>query len=234
MINIPNLTLLAIDNTHRIENTIKAIYTSISEINFGKIKLITTKENIDKYYSDNPEIKFEEMVYNISDINTYSKYMIYELHNHVDTEFVMNIQDHGFIINPSMWTNEFFEYDYIGAPWKVRSDAYIDPFGNHQRVGNGGFSLRTKKLLELPLSEKIEWNVNQGDFYQHMGVGELAEDGIICVHNRHIYEAAGCKFAPLEIAQNFSREQNIPENMKLETFGFHKKIYSKNFYMLEK
>ena len=39
------------------------------------------------------------------------------------------------------------QYDYIGAPWRVKQDAYVDPFGNHQRVGNGGFSLRNTQIM---------------------------------------------------------------------------------------
>jgi hypothetical protein len=66
-----------------------------------------------------------------------------------------------------------------------------------------------------------------------MNAGEQAEDGIICVHNRHIYMAAGCNFAPFEIALSFSREQTMPENYKLNTFGFHKKIYSKKLVVLD-
>jgi hypothetical protein len=221
MINISNVTLLAIDNTHRIDNTIKAIYTSISEINFGKIKLITTKENIDKYYSDNPEIEFEEMIYNISDINTYSKYMIYELHNHVDTEFSMNIQDHGFIINPSIWTDEFLEYDYIGAPWCWSENSYVTPFGENIRVGNGGVSLRSKKLLEVPLKVDIPFDCTTGDFYKHFNANNFAEDGNICVHNRHLFIEHGCKFAPVELAAKFSYESSVPENQNIVPFAFH-------------
>ena len=202
MINIPNLTLLAIDNTHRIENTIKAIYTSISEINFGKIKLITTKENIDKYHSDNPEIEFEEMVYDISDINTYNKYMIYELHNHVDTEFAMNIQDHGFIVNPSMWTYEFLEYDYIGAPWPGPIEQ------TEGRVGNGGFCIRSKKLIDFCKTIKAE----PGHDDWTIGV----------VQNEYLKEQ-GFKFAPVQVAMKFSLESVISEcEFDLtQTFGFH-------------
>jgi hypothetical protein len=226
MINIPNVTLLAIDNTHRIENTIKAIYTSINEIKFGKIKLITTKENIDKYYSDNSEIEFEEMVYNITDINTYSKYMIYELHNHVDTEFAINIQDHGFIINPSMWTNEFLEYDYIGAPWSWSKNSYVTPFNEHIRVGNGGVSLRSKKLLEVPLKVDIPFDCTTGDFYKHFNANNFAEDGNICVHNRHLFIEQGCKFAPVELAAKFSYENSVPENQGIIPFAFHFRLPS--------
>lgn len=230
IISLPEVTLVCVTGVH-IKEHFYALWRSSKRIKFQEIKLITSqiitykpKWLIVEKAIDNP----------LSSIDYFSHYCIYSLHQHIKSKYVLIIHADGYIVNSHKWNDTFLEYDYIGAPWKVRSDAYIDPFGNHQRVGNGGFSLRTKKLLELPLSEKIEWNVNQGDFYQHMGAGEQAEDGIICVHNRHVYEAAGCKFAPLEIAQNFSREQNIPENMKLETFGFHKKIYSKKLKLIDR
>jgi hypothetical protein len=122
----------------------------------------------------------------------------------------------------NLWLDEFLGFDYIGAPWPLSDDAYIDPFGNHQRVGNGGFSLRSKKLLEVPLFSHVEWNPNSSNFYRHMNANSFSEDGNICVHNRHIYESAGCQFAPLEIALKFSRELPVSEYQGTGTFGYHK------------
>ena len=44
-------------------------------------------------------------------------------------------------------------------------DSYIDPFGNQHQVGNGGFSLRSKKLLEVPTKVEVPWETNNSDFY---------------------------------------------------------------------
>ena len=100
-------------------------------------------------------------------------------------------------------------------------NSYIDPFGNHQRVGNGGFSLRSKKLLDVPKHEHIEWDVNQRNFYKHMNANNFAEDGNICVHNRHIYERCGCKFASVEVAARFAHEKPTKETEGIIPFGFH-------------
>jgi len=80
--------------------------------------------------------------------------------------------------------------------------------------------LRSKKLLDLPAHVEIPWEVNVGDFYKHMNAGLYNEDGNICVHNRHIFEANGCKFAPVNVASKFAREATLPDSEK-ETFGFH-------------
>lgn len=66
--------------------------------------------------------------------------MIKELNKYIETSYVLIIQYDGFILNPDAWTDEFLEYDYIGAPWWYTDDC---------NVGNGGFSLRSKKLLEI-------------------------------------------------------------------------------------
>ena len=65
------------------------------------------------------------------------------LKKYIDTDFCLIIQGDGFVIHPENWTDEFLKYDYIGAPWRnLAHYSFI-------RVGNGGFSLRSKKLLKI-------------------------------------------------------------------------------------
>ena len=99
--------------------------------------------------------------------------------------------------------------------------SYLDPWGKPHRVGNGGFSFRSKKLLDVPSRAHIQFDVNWGDFYKHFGYGNTAEDGNICVHNRHIYEQLGCKFAPVEVAAKFSHEKQLPETQGITPFGLN-------------
>jgi len=218
MLDLKDVTLVALTNM-RMEGHIAALKESIKNINFGDVKLISEE---DKVPSDLPsEINFEKMIYPIRSIDDYSFYMIYNIGQHIETTHMLIIQDHGFVVNPSAWTDEFLEYDYIGAPWAWSENAYIDPFGNHQRVGNGGVSLRSKKLMDVPNKVVIPWDVNQGDFYKHMNAGLFNEDGNICVHNKHLYEEQGCKYAPVEVAAKFSYERDLPENKGLTPFVFH-------------
>jgi hypothetical protein len=222
-IEIPDVTLICVDTTPRIEGSFNAIYTSISGINFGAIKLISTKEMVDKYEKQLSDdgIQIEEVVCEVNCLDDYSKYCIYNLTEHIQTSHCITVQWDGFVLNPDKWDSSWLEYDYIGAPWEYSNQSYIDPFGNHQRVGNGGFSLRSKKLLDVPKYAYIHFDVNWGDFYKHMNANNFAEDGNICVHNRHIYEALGCKFAPVEVAARFSQEKKVPESVGIMPFGFH-------------
>lgn len=223
MLDLSKITLVAIDNTSRVSGTIKAIYTCIEQANFGSVKLITSKQIKDQYQDSLLEdgIAVEEMIFPITNIDEYSKYCLYELYKHVDKDYCLMVQDHAFIINPEAWSNEFYEYDYIGAPWPYKENSYITPFGENIRVGNGGFSLRSKKLLQVPLKRKIPFDCATGDFYKHFNANNFAEDGNICVHNRHMFIEEGCKFPPVEVAARFSYETPVPENRGLIPFGFH-------------
>jgi hypothetical protein len=223
MLDLSKVTLVAVDNTSRVPNTIKAIYTCLEQTKFGSVKLITSKEVKDQYQEtlNQDNIVVEEMIYPITEINEYSKYVLYDLHNHVDKDFCLLIQDHAFIINPEAWSNEFYEYDYIGAPWPYSENSYLTPYDEHIRVGNGGFSFRSKKLLEVPLKRDIPFDCTTGDFYKHFNANNFAEDGNICVHNRHMFIEEGCKFPPVEVAARFSYETPVPENRGLIPFGFH-------------
>ncbi len=217
-LHLPQVTLVAVTGID-IKKTLYALWRSQISIMFKRVLLIT--DNKLDFYSKKIEVELTDN-YILDSIDAYSKFIVFELYKHIDTEFVLIVQADGYVLHSKKWNNNFLEYDYIGAPWRIKQDAYIDPFENHQRVGNGGFSLRSTKLLKTPLSHNVEWDINHNNFYNHMGINSQAEDGIICIHNRHIYEKAGNNFAPLKIALKFSCEQKVSEYTGELTFGYHK------------
>lgn len=207
-----------------VTDTIKALYTCMEFVNFSCVKFITSKEVVseigDKLLEEG--IICEESSIPISSMKDYSRFMIYHLNDHISTDFTLTIQHDGFIINPDSWRDEFLEYDYIGAPWPWRENGFVTPFGEHISVGNGGFSLRSKKLLEIPSKVKVPFDVvSMNHFYKMFGAVNWNEDGNICVHNRHIFEENGCKFAPVEVAKYFSYESPLDINSGIIPFGFH-------------
>lgn len=226
MIELTNVTLVSVDTTDNITGTLKAIYTSMSGIKYGSVKLITTKEQIKKnQFLKNDGINLEESIIEINNYDDYNYYVIYHLHEHIDTSHCLLVQPDGFVLFPDKWDNTWIQYDYIGAPWAYAEDAYIDPFGNHHRVGNGGFSLRSKKFLEVPTKVEVPWETNNSDFYwMPEGVVNYHEDGNVCVHNRHIFISQGCKYAPVEVAVKFSQETRVPECEGIIPFGFHYRL----------
>jgi hypothetical protein len=216
MLYLPDVTLICVSSVN-FEHTLYAFQKSMQKINFGDVKLISD-QNPPGFVESGISI---EKCDSITSIDSYSHYMIFDLYKHVHTSHCLVIQADGFVINPEQWDPLWLTYDYIGAPWEYVDHSYLDPWGNHHRVGNGGFSLRSKKLLEVPLNAYVHFDVNWGNFYKHMNANDTAEDGCICVHNRHIYEVLGCKFAPIEVASRFSHEKILPETKGIKPFGFH-------------
>ena len=207
-IKLKNVTLVAVA-TRNVEETLKALVYSCRGIEFGSVKLLShyTPYGFDK------NIEFIR-IEKIKSIDDWSYKIIYDLNQYIDTNFALLVHADGFVVNPSSWKDEFLSYDYIGAPWPLPTDnfSYRDINGNIIRVGNS-VSLRSKRLLELPIKLNLPWEPY---------CGYLNEDGFICTKNRHIYEAAGMKFAPLDVAKYFSHESMIPEVKNIKPFAFHK------------
>ena len=115
MINLLEVTLFSIDTPSDIEGTIKAIHTSMSGINYGAVKLVTTKENIKKYRDQlEPDgITLEEPVMEVKNYNHYNYFVIYKLHEHINTSHCLLVQPDGFVLFPEKWENSWLDYDYI-------------------------------------------------------------------------------------------------------------------------
>jgi Protein of unknown function (DUF5672) len=211
MLELPNVTLVCVSSID-ISRSIRAMRYSMRGINFGHVKLISHIDSLDEFGIELCVID------NIKSIDEYSKFMVYDLHKYINTTHTLIVQSDGFVINPNMWDNNFLNYDYIGAPWSKPPEhdmvTFRDSFGVVQRVGNGGFSLRSKKLLSLPTKLNLEWKSYFG-YYN--------EDGFFCCHNRHLFEENGCRFAPIDVAKYFSHESEILEVQGIVPFGFHGK-----------
>ncbi len=137
----------------------------------------------------------------LRDIRDYNRFLTQDLVSHVTTPFVLIFQWDGFVIDPGLWRDEFLDYDYIGAPW---GESAVPP---GQRVGNGGFSIRSRRLLEALQDPSLDYDPSK------------AEDQLICHRLRPALEARhGIRFAPLELAERFSFEREPPPG---PTLGFH-------------
>lgn len=142
---------------------------------------------------------------NINSVPAYSNFCIKLGEFLKDDSYILVCQYDGYPLYKENWTDEFLEYDYIGSPWGTdRPD--------HKRVGNGGFSLRSARLIKL-VSELVP---NPNGF---------SEDLVICdVLGDILQQNYNIKFAPISLAMKFSFEHYIPErnDMQLnECFGFH-------------
>jgi hypothetical protein len=196
MIELPSVTLVCIDTKNRLESL--SIMKKMSRlIKFGKSLYFTNgvPKQDDVEIVEIPDIK------GIRGPGSYSHFCVKELGKYITTDFCLVVQHDGFILNPEVWTNEFLQYDYVSAAWP---DGYYV-----NRVGNGGFSLRSKKFLDACL-----------DIFKDEDIMEN-EDLLVCVLRYEDFIAKGIRYAPVELAVKFSIEDLIPEIKTMHTFGFH-------------
>lgn len=136
------------------------------------------------------------------DVNKYCEFMLRGMIEHVNTDHILFVQWDAMAYDRTQWTDEFLKYDYIGAPWPW------EPEG--QNVGNGGFSLRSRKLLEA-----LQDPVIQMDPANPKAVNEDQVIGV--AHRPYLETKYGIKYPPTALAAQFSYElgDHAP------SFGFH-------------
>jgi hypothetical protein len=207
MIELKNVDLIAID-TRDPEDALSALKYSKRDIKFGNVFLLTDKD----IEIDDPDIKIKKV-----NVNSYQDHgnLCLKLLNYTDNDYIIMIQTDGFILNGKNWKEEFLEYDYIGGPWPTHTGRGIN------RVGNGGFTLRSRKFLEFS---------NQFDF-------AALEDQFLCIDKYYEATAQGIRYAPPEVAIKFAIDStcghsqcpDIYDNQGIASeefcFGFHGKAF---------
>jgi hypothetical protein len=181
----PRTTLVCVDCRNH-ELAAIALRRSLAQCRFERVQLFTDRR------LELPGVEVVQIP-DIASIADYSRFMVKELGTRIETDFALVVQYDGFVANGRRWRDEFLDWDYLGAPW---------PDGG---VGNGGFSLRSKKLLRA---------------LQDPRVAELVpEDVAICRTYRALLEGDyGIRFAPRDVAARFSFETQPPPE---PTLGFH-------------
>ncbi len=202
------MTLLGVDCVD-IQRLFLAAEICQQDFEFADVKLLTSLHTV--------EHESIVSIEPITSVEAYSRFMIHDLDKYIGTSHVLIIQYDGFILNPEAWTDEFLNYDYIGAPWLVKdwsvNDFHFPPQLLGERVvGNGGFSLRSKKLTAKLAEMSVRGRITK----YH------PEDVVIAVHNRRVLEGEGIVFAPVPLAQKFSFEAEDDSNRKWNgQLGFH-------------
>jgi len=129
----------------------------------------------------------------------YSQFVLKELGPFITTDYALVVQWDGFVIDGSAWADEFWNYDYIGAKWPHEPGDF--------RVGNGGFSLRSKRLLDALGDPAFTLTVDEN------------EDTAICIRHRDLLETKyGIRFADERVADRFAFDVGRPNG---PTLGFH-------------
>jgi hypothetical protein len=180
-----------------------AIQRCTQHARFGRVVLITDLDKLSKRAGDLEQDQVIDRLSGveyvqappISTTKDYSDLLLTGLRQYVAGTHVLIIQWDSFILHPELWTHDFLQYDYIGAVWPHHPDT---------PVGNGGFSLRSVKLLEVLESPAIS--------KRH------PEDFCICDDNKVTLENQfGIRFAPTGVAEQFAVERTSWH----PAFGFH-------------
>jgi len=181
MLSLPDVTLFGVD-AHDPAGLLRAAEISQRDVDFGGVNVITERL--------------------FSGREAYSKFIITQLHKYFNTSHCLIIHPDGYVLNWQAWDDEWLQYDYIGATWWYK---------DNMNVGNGGFSLRSKKLQTILAQQNIP------EQYMH------PEDHAICrIYRESLEKDFGIKFAPEEVANNFSIEAyNTPDTRYKGSFGFH-------------
>jgi hypothetical protein len=211
MLKLPNVTLLAVSSVN-LAGAELALQISSHDIEFGAIKFLSSED----WSPSNPKIAMVKIPK--LDLGAYDQFILCDLFRYVDTEYCLVVQSDGFVLNASKWNPAFLEYDYIGAPWPINlmlqpGNITLDLSANN--VGNGGFSLRSKKLLET--TSKI--------VFKDLVFITTSEDLILCHFLFQEMLSAGIKFPNPELAAQFSIESaSAAYGQNISTcFGFHGK-----------
>ncbi len=193
MLELPTVTLCCID-TRNHALALRALAKSCEGIRFARALLLT--DAVPPGVAVPADIDIVP-VSAIDSRDAYSEFVLKSLLPHVTTPHVLLVQWDGYVVNPAAWDPAYLACDYIGAKWPWYDDGL--------RVGNGGFSLRSRRLLEALQDHRI----TRID----------AEDTTIGRSFRPLLEREhGIRFASEELADRFSFEAAYPVG---RPFGFH-------------
>lgn len=189
-LQLPQVTLCAVTSVN-VPATLRALEISLEQIAFAACRLLTD-------VVVNPAHPGIEVVpiARLSSSAAYSDFLLTKLVDHVQTSHCLVAQWDGHVLDAGRWRPEFLACDYIGASWPQFDDGHD--------VGNGGFSLRSRRLMELCRDPAF--------------AAVHPEDIAIGRVNRGWLEGRGMQFAPRRLADLFAAER---AGDLCETFGYH-------------
>jgi Protein of unknown function (DUF5672) len=188
---LAQVTLCAVD-TRTPALAAQALVRSMAHCDFGRVVLFT-HDWLPTVVLPGVEIVQIETLPSGAD---HSRFVLRQLPQHVQTSHVLITQWDGFVLNPAAWSDEFLVYDYIGAPWPDQPEPTA--------VGQGGFSLRSRRFLRAGTDLRIEQ--------------EHPDDAVMCrLYRGFLEDVHGIRFAPPLLARRFACDD---EGSADTAFGF--------------
>jgi hypothetical protein len=189
-LSLPQVTLCAVSSVN-VQATVRALEASLAQIDVAAALLLTDRP----VKPDHPAIRVVPIA-PIPSARAYSDFLLTQLVDHVATSHCLVIQWDGHVLDAARWQPDFLDHDYIGASWPQFADGHD--------VGNGGFSLRSRRLMELCRDPAF-----RRDHPEDVAIGRT---------NRAWLEAQGMRFAPRALADRFAAER---AGDVTTSFGYH-------------
>lgn len=189
-LSLPQVTLCAASSVN-VAATIRALEASLAQVEFADCLLFTDAPT----QPANPSIRVIPVA-RMGSGQAYSEFLLRHLADFITTSHCLVVQWDGHVLDAAHWDPAFLDLDYIGASWPQFDDGHD--------VGNGGFSLRSQRLLracQAPVFEPAH-----------------PEDIMIGRTRRSWLETQGLRFATRDMADRFSAERAGDPSA---TFGFH-------------
>lgn len=195
-LQLSDVTLVAVDTVcHQL--VALAVKQCTDSAQFGAVQIHT--DNAEPFQGRGLDATFVS-VPPFSNVDEVMTYCWYRLPSYIKTSHALMVQWDSGIVCPAQWNKKFLEYDYIGAPWGWHGDAH--------EVGNGGFSLRSRRLMRYLAKRPQEFPL------------EDPEDDVLCRRYRPSLERSGFRWAPHDLALRFSFERTGFSSIGGH-FGYH-------------
>ena len=193
MLTLPGVTLVCIDTVNH-ALALRALMKSRAAINFARTLFLT--DALPNGVAASPSVD----IVTISPLTSrdhYSRFVLKQLLPFVETTHLLLVQWDGYAVNPEAWDDSFSDTDYVGAKWHWYDDG--------MRVGNGGFTLRSRKLLQALQDPRI-------------ALVDLEDTTIGRTFRPLLERDYGIRFADEALADRFAFEAAYPIGTP---FGFH-------------
>jgi len=171
--------------------TVRALEACLAEVDFAARLLFTDAPVVPAH----PGITVVPIA-RIGSATAYSAFLLGGLVDHVTTSHCLVVQWDGHILDARRWLPDFLDHDYIGASWPQ--------FGDGHDIGNGGFSLRSRRLMALCRDPGF-----RASHPEDIAIGRV---------NRAWLEDRGMRFAPRALADLFAAERAGDPGT---SFGYH-------------
>lgn len=198
MLNLPDVTLVVAET--RCHELMRLTLTdAVLKVKFGGIVIHTDKPELIGIPAPAEYITVPDWPNKIEQGQFY--YM--EAGHAAKTSHVLLTEWDGGIRDVNAWSDDFLKYDYIGAPW-------VWAKGQRHTVGNGGFMLLSKRMIEHVYPARNSFKISTDVGYSQ-------------VNRLRLEREIGARWAPEPVAIQFSYEHyyEAHRSQSKPSFGYH-------------